>query len=439
MKNVNKFYEIGTDRINITPPLTIPYLGFTPRHSYFTGVHDNLYASAAVISDGNKEIALVSIDSIGIYNGILGNGRDFTEEVKKSIEKETNIKNQAIMLMSAHIHSTPDTLGFRSLIDEPGGLGWLEGLMDKLCKVVKSAQQKKSKAQLKIGKGRVDGVSYNRRGESCLDNEVIVLLFDLVEKNKNILFVNFACHPVIVQVQELVSADYIGSMREIVMNGLKHTQECLFIQGACGDINPIKDDTRDFKDVYLKGALLAGEIIKILGMLGDAPYPDKGSEIKYASSKISLAPGILPSNDECKKILETYKELENQVNRNRCDHLQSADLERKITIMGDIRNRIQEGLEPYIGEVQAIRIGNAVIVGIPGEPFCKMGIEVKEMFNPLTAIPAGYTNGYLGYIAPRESWERGGYEVSLGPWNKLNKDAYYEILEEIEKISSAII
>lgn len=430
------FYEVGTGRVDITPPLSIPYLGYRPRHSYFNGIHDNLYASAITVSDGSKEIALISADSIGFFNGILGEGRDFTREVKENIEKETGIKKDAIMLMSSHIHSTPETLGIRSLRDIPGGPEWLEILMAQLCTAVKLARRKKFKAHLKIGNGKAEGISYNRRKESWMDNEVIVLLFESIENDKNILLVNFACHPVIVQVQELVSADYVGSMREIVMNGLKCVQDCLFIQGACGDINPEKDDTGDFKDVYLKGASLAGEVIKIYGKISDSTYLSETVEIKYASSNIELASRSLPSSDECIQTERIYEQLKLQIEK--CSQSEGKEIRKKIVILEEALCRIREGSNPYAGEVQAIRLGNAVIIGIPGEPFCKMGIEIKKMFKPLIAIPAGYTNGYLGYIAPKESWENGGYEVGLGPWCKLNEDAFYKILDEIRKISVAI-
>lgn len=437
MDGQKKFYEVGSGRVDITPPLSIPYLGYRPRHSYFNGIYDNLYASAVIVSDGNKEIALISIDSIGFFNGILGEGRDFIKEVKENIEEETGIKKDAIMLMSAHIHSAPETLGFRSLRDTLGGAEWLEILMAQICTAVKLAQRKKFKAQLKIGRGKVEGISYNRRKESWLDSEVIILLFESIENDKNILLVNFACHPVIVQVQELVSADYVGSMREIVMNGLKCVQECLFIQGACGDINPEKDDTRDFKDVYLKGASLAGEVIRIYGMIADSTYLSEAAEIKYASSNIELASRPLPSDDECIQTERIYEQLKLQIEK--CSPSEKTDIGEKIAKLEEVLCRIREGSNPYACEVQAIRLGSAVIIGIPGEPFCKMGIEIKKMFNPLIAIPAGYTNGYLGYIAPKESWENGGYEVGLGPWCKLNKDAFYKILDEIRRISVAII
>ena len=44
--------QAGASRVDITPPLTIPYLGYEPRHAFFRGVHDPLYARALAVDDG---------------------------------------------------------------------------------------------------------------------------------------------------------------------------------------------------------------------------------------------------------------------------------------------------------------------------------------------------------------------------------------------------
>ena len=43
----------GAARVEITPPLSIPYLGYAPRQAFFHGVHDPLFARAVVVNSGN--------------------------------------------------------------------------------------------------------------------------------------------------------------------------------------------------------------------------------------------------------------------------------------------------------------------------------------------------------------------------------------------------
>jgi len=436
-KEVSLYYEVGSYSVEITPPLSVPYLAGNPRHQVFTGVHDPLYASVAVISDGSTEVVLVTVDGIGISNKLLGNDRNFSSEIKERIEKVTGIKRDAVIILSGHIHSTPDTTGFRPLTQYPDFFPWIETVTEKICSATKIAMENKFKAQLKIGKGNIDGISMNRRGGEYLDTEVIVMLFESLDKDKNIIMVNYACHPVIVQAQELVSADYVGAMREILKKSLNGINDVLFIQGACGDINPKRGWTCDFRDVYLTGAALAGEVMKVYGLMAVPVYQAEPVKVSFITETIKLRSRQLPSQEENMKLNKEVEELqpkyENAQSKSERDliHLQLGPKEEAYF-------RIAEGDEPYTAEIQLIRLGNGVLSGIPGEPMCKMGLELKEMGKPLTLIPAGYANGYLGYIASPEDWEKGSYEVELGPWAKVGPDSYNIVLKTIASLVEVV-
>ena len=45
--------HVGSAKVNITPPLSIPYLGYAPRQGRFCGIHDHLYARAIVLDNGH--------------------------------------------------------------------------------------------------------------------------------------------------------------------------------------------------------------------------------------------------------------------------------------------------------------------------------------------------------------------------------------------------
>ncbi|GGD60167.1 hypothetical protein [Paenibacillus nasutitermitis] len=408
-------YEIGTYSVDITPPLTIPYLAGDPRHSFFTGIHDPLYACAAVISDGYRMVALVSIDGIGFSNGLLGKDRDFTDELKQRIEQATGIPKDCVMLMSGHIHSTPDTLDFRPLREIPAALSWLETLSSQICQAVSRAADHKFKARLKVGKGSAEGLIHNRRDGDELDSEVILLLFESCDQDRCIMLVNYACHPVIVQVQELVSADFIGSMRTALSSEIAGLEGCLFIQGACGEINPAVGCTKDFRDVEQFGRALANEVMSIYHQIADSGYEALPVQVAALSQTIQLASRPLPSVEEAYQISEDPAARE------------------------EAWWRIREGNSPYTAEIQFIRLGNCIIVGIPGEPMCMMGLALKEMFKPLTAVPSGYANGYLGYLASYEDWRQGGYEVELGPWSKVGPESYDDIMNKISQMKVTLI
>src|SRR3954466_6200677 len=92
----------GAARVDITPPLSIPYLGYVPRHSFFEGVHDPLFARAVVGDDGERRVALVAADSIGFARRLLGPDRDFVAEFRERAQRLTGIDPAAIMLCATH-------------------------------------------------------------------------------------------------------------------------------------------------------------------------------------------------------------------------------------------------------------------------------------------------------------------------------------------------
>jgi len=432
--NKKNYFEVGIGKVEITPPLSIPYLGFYPhRHAFFTGVHDPLYARSLVISNGEKEAVLISTDTLGFSNSILGKNRNFTQEVREQIEQSTGIPSHSIMLTASHIHSTPDTLMIRPLNNIKEALPWLNTLIEQIVSSVVIASQNRFKAHLKVIKGEVRGISCNRRKESYLDTEVTVLLFESIDKEKGIITVNFACHPVIVQVQELISADYVGILETTVENTLKGIKGCLFFQGACGDVNPIMGDTRDFRDVYLTGITLAGEVIKNYGYMIASDYPIQPVKIKTASQNISLPSRPLPDEEELKKSYEEMKKI--------IKHAKSE--KERINAWNKLRQkeecfyRLKEGVNLFSAEIQLVQLGNILLVGIQGEPFCQMGMKIKEESKPMIGIPIGYANGYLGYLASAQSWRKGGYEVSCGPWSKVGPENFKIIMETFNRLKNS--
>ena len=60
--------------------------------------------------------------------------------------------------------------------------------------------------------------------------------------------------------------------------------------------------------------------------------------------------------------------------------------------------------------MQALRIGGACITAWPCEPFCELGLEVKERSESPFPITLGYSNDVVGYVSTRREYPFGGYE-----------------------------
>ncbi|MCS7221202.1 MAG: neutral/alkaline non-lysosomal ceramidase N-terminal domain-containing protein [Anaerolineae bacterium] len=453
---MTKTLQAGAAKVNITPPLTIPYLGYEPRHAFFEGIHDPLYVRALAIDDGLTQAIILAADAIGFSNEILGSERNFTAEVRARIERRTGVPATHIMLTCSHAHSTPETIHLRRLLDTPAAAPWLETLIDQLTSAAVMAISRRRAHILKIGIGEVRGLARNRRvlGKhggvypieerpskdqiadwGIVDPQVGVLLLEDERGDSCIVLANFACHPVTVQVQPLISADFPGAAMALVERNVPGCTVSLFLQGACGDLNPARDDSRDFKDVDRYGLMLGGEVLKLVGLLSSPDYPISHPIVAVNSVVISLPTRDVPARDS---VLKTFEEADRK--------LAMATTEEERKHFAKERRQAEEALiliarsaEPIEAEIQVMRLGDAALVAIPGELFAELGLEIKRRsIAPYTFIVC-YANGWIGYIPTEKAWGQGGYEVELGPWTRVGPMAGVLVVEKaIELIREAM-
>lgn len=413
---------VGAAAVDITPPPGLPYLAWKPRHKPFSGVHDRLFVRSAVITACGETVAILSADSIGFNNHILGPGRDFTSEVRKRIQNRTGIPEKNIMLLSSHIHSAPETIGFRPVHDDPEMMGWLEAVMEGMAECAGRATAGLFEAVLRSGVGSVPGISYNRDGFDAMDPRLTVLEFKGIHDGRNIVFIHYACHPVIMQVQDSVSADFVGVLAHAVKSAVPGNEACLFLQGACGDIDPVKASSRNFIDAFEAGTAIATHAVSLIGSAGFVESHVHPARLKTARRKVLFPSRPLPVAGEREEALRKFEAF--------CRDPQNTLPDDAFFDLEEECFRYMEGDAPLAGELQAFRIGDLMLFGIPGEPFCELGLWVRENAAPLTGVPLGYANGYLGYIVPEQAWQCPDcYETSLGMWSRVGPDAV-EIIQE---------
>ena len=61
-----------------------------------------------------------------------------------------------------------------------------------------------------------------------------------------------------------------------------------------------------------------------------------------------------------------------------------------------------------------IRIGNLAVVGIPGEFFCKLGMDIKKRSTAKHTMVIELANDSIGYLPTKVSFAQGGYESTAG-------------------------
>ncbi|HEX8912882.1 MAG TPA: hypothetical protein VF796_11020, partial [Humisphaera sp.] len=89
-----------------------------------------------------------------------------------------------------------------------------------------------------------------------------------------------------------------------------------------------------------------------------------------------------------------------------------------------------EGPETITVPLQAIRVGDLAVCGIPFETFVETGLDLKKRSPFGRTIVVGIANGYNGYLPTPEQHKLGGYETWLGT-NRVQEDASVLITDQL--------
>jgi len=73
--------------------------------------------------------------------------------------------------------------------------------------------------------------------------------------------------------------------------------------------------------------------------------------------------------------------------------------------------KLENGPDHFDLELTGLRIGSIALIGIPGEPFTQIGVEIKKNEGWDLILPCCLTNGSQGYFPTKDAFDEGGYEA----------------------------
>ena len=279
---------------------------------------------------------------------------------------------------------------------------------------------------VKVGRGE-SGLGYNRVVPGApVDPEVGVLRFDREDGSAMAFAVNFSAHAVTFGGDNRkVSRDYPG----VASDGIETMfpgSAMLFLQGSCGDVNPLE---RVRTGPETAGMLLAGEVLKIAAGDLEPVEPLLGA----ASREIAL-PLVIPDRETVRRELEE--------DRKRWE--ESGRSDRGVRFLVESGEYLLEKLardpsDRMVTEIQAVRIGDVVLIGHPSELFTEFGLGIKRGSSAKHTFVVGYANGFVGYVPDRGDFERGGYAAVRVPMICGNFPFDPNVGEYLMEVSLALI
>jgi len=383
MNSLNRLYAAngqlmaGTAKVNITPGTNEP-------------LHDSVYARCLLLDVNGIRIGFVSVD-LAV----------FTSERVEKICKEKYAISQ-LLLCSSHNHSEPRKAG-RSF---ESGNPYIMFYEDQIIKAVEMAAKNMFPAKIAAGHRSFPQLGFNRliprndghARESWfsddhytsenperipfgpVDPEVGVIRIEDMQGQPRAIIMNYACHADIVCFNYAISADYPGVAARKVEEAFGNKVNCLFVQGAGGNIEPLQISSRrsgpndPFQTNYLPmertGELLAYETINLAKTLVSAV--SNQTDIRYMDDSLSF----------------------------------TGRFDKSIT---------------YNVHLTTILINNDIVIAAcPGELFIQLQIDWKNKIETASAIPFlfGYTwsgGKWPGYVADVRSAALGGYGADQDP------------------------
>jgi neutral ceramidase len=400
---------IGVAERVITPPVGTSLAGyFHDRKS--TAVRDDLFAKAVAASDGDETVVLIACDLIAISDELSGQAREL-------IEKRAGVPGSHVMVSATHTHTGPDVRGGRVVPRNDEWFAQAPGLVaDAACEALDAQRP----AALWVGRGREEGLAFNRRfrlpdgteqfgtgGDPATvvapagptDPELAVVKFADENGEPFGLLVNYTLHIDVMGGTE-ISADYPGVLTQVVRAVYGPETWCAFINGAAGNINHV-----DYS--------------------GRSPWPTKGPEKSRQIGRalgghaVSVAEKAWPSTTmrvgaEQRRLELAYHPIDEFVKRyaRRVHAKPEADRNWVEKEFLSSMERWEKSGQAVSVEVQVFRIGDVALVGTPGELFVEWGLEIKKWSPFPFTLVVEQANQSHGYLATWEALRRTGYEAT---------------------------
>ena len=302
-------WQAGLARVKITPQQPLFLAGYASRDRPFSSVHDDLFAKALVLADGEgTRAALVTTDLIGLT-------ADIADPIRQRIEQKTGIPATSVVLSSSHTHTGPalsldsTPRDGRSLADWERTVAYTKEVQDKLVQVVADASEALSPARLSWGVGVVHFVmnrrettdrgiilGVNPRGQA--DRSVPVLRIDNPDGTPRAILFGAASHNTTLGPRDYeISGDYAGHAQRIIEQQRAGSQ-AMFLLGCAGDANPYPRGSHAIAEQH--GKELATEVLRVAGEK-EKLAPVRGPlRIAWGAATLPLA--TAPSREELEKL-----------------------------------------------------------------------------------------------------------------------------------------
>jgi len=437
----------GAAQVDITPTAGAHLCGAVGQYRPAKLVWDPLYAKALVLESDGKRICILALDVTIVTD-------EYTERIRRGAA-EFGLPPEAVMVHATQTHSAP-SMGHMMVDPDfppvPDEFEWVRGAeapygdwaAERAIEAIFLATERLQPVQVGYGSAIEGRMAHNRRAvtrdgditmpgrswqggplgptgiryiEGPMDPEVGVICLRADDMSLPAFLASYTCHPVHGYPLPIVSADWPGAWADALRETYGDACVPVVVNGACGNINPWPAFDPDYVEDYRRmGAVLSERARAVVDSLEFSPQTTLDARIQriplplreVPPEELAWAEGVLAADPQPTWTDDSHTAIHP-------DWMAAASIY-SVHLM----RRRGPDLD-Y--ELQVLRIGDAAVVGMPGEPFVEGGLQVKLQSPADPTYIAHCTSQYVGYIPTRDALTRGGHEVNTRYWAKLTPDA----------------
>ena len=229
------------------------------------------------------------------------------------------------------------------------------------------------------------------------------------------VLMNYGCHPTVLgHENRCLSADYPGAARR-VLEGVYPDTVFMFTNGAAGDVSTrFTRRSQTFAEVERMGRILGGGVLRAMQLMETGGPAALSSRV--ADVEIPLRD--FPPPDKAKQVLEDREAELERLQEAGAPH---GEIRRATTKMegARVQVRLAEALvdrSHVATQTQVVSIGGLLFIGLPGEPFTRLVLDLKEESPAVHTAVISYANDDVGYFPDDGSIEEGTYEALSSPY-----------------------
>jgi len=355
-----------------------------------SGVHDDLHVKALVLDDGERRVALLSLDLIYLF-------AQWADAIKRGA---VGLDPANIVVTCTHTHSAPCTIGIFGPQGKAINLAYVSWIIGRAIQAMGQATANLRPAKLAFGQADLPiaveqregkpervmaNVAHNWHNPGVFDPSVTVMLVRDAKSGQNMAtLVNFGSHPdALPESSTVVSADWAVYLYRDVSQALGGMT--MFINGALGGIEPA-DMSGSEQWLERMGTTLAQTAIAAARSAEPVAQPTIRVACERARFPVTtpdmlkaVRAGVIPVQLDAHNITT-------------CD-------------------------------MQMIAIGPAEMITIPGEPHPEFAAKLKRIMTGKYKFVLAAANHCLGYFVAKETWDPKGVQESLCAGEKIEDAA----------------